>query len=116
MEFPLVPEGGISYEEFKSCLADPVIDESSRADLHSVDLELQWKSGSLDDERNKLNATGEDILKIYFMNSVVDVLVEHPDWQNKLASVYCHLSHSPMYFSLNYSYESKTEDQIANIR
>ena len=43
MEFPLVPEGGISYEEFKSCLADPVIDESSRADLHSVDLELQWK-------------------------------------------------------------------------
>lgn len=116
VEFPLVPEGGISYEEFKSCLADPVIDESSRADLHSVDLELQWKSGSLDDERNKLNATGEDILKIYFINSVVDVLVEHPDWQNKLASVYCHLSHSPMHFSLNYSYESKTEDQIANIR
>lgn len=116
VELPLVPEGGISYEEFKSCLADPVIDESSRADLHSVDLELQWKSGSLDDERNKLNATGEDILKIYFINSVVDVLVEHPDWQNKLASVYCHLSHSPMHFSLNYSYESKTEDQIANIR
>ncbi len=115
IDLPEVSDGELSYEEFQNCLESPEIDESLRESHHIVEIDLKWKNSYNQEIEKMIEATNENTLNIYCINTLVDIINEHPDWIRELADVRCSLFHNPISFSIIYDFTVQTKDQLSNL-